>query len=88
MNRARTLALGVALAFGWHLALRAHGLFLPRLSDEGEYAYAAKVWSEGGFPTATSSTRSPRRRCSSIARSRPSPIRRSHPGRPRSSPPC
>lgn len=50
MNRARALALGVALAFGWHLALRAHGLRLPLMCDEGEYAYVARVWSQGGLP--------------------------------------
>lgn len=50
MTRSRLLPLGVALAFGWHLALRLHGLSLPLLSDEGEYSYAARVWSEGGLP--------------------------------------
>ena len=60
MNRRWALPLGIALAFGWHLALRLHGVGLPLLSDEGEYAYAARVWSEGGFLTATSSIRSPR----------------------------
>ena len=40
----------LAAAFGWHVALRVHGLSLPLLSDEGEYAYAARVWSEGGLP--------------------------------------
>ena len=50
MNRRWLLPLGLALAFGWHLALRLHGVGLPLLSDEGEYAYAARVWSEGGLP--------------------------------------
>ncbi len=50
MNRLWVLPLGMALGFGWHLALRAHGWNLPLLSDEGEYAYAARVWSEGGLP--------------------------------------
>lgn len=50
MNRRWALPLGLALAFGWHLALRLHGAGLPLLSDEGEYAYAARVWSEGGLP--------------------------------------
>ncbi|MDP3541167.1 MAG: glycosyltransferase family 39 protein [Elusimicrobiota bacterium] len=50
MNRLWVLPLGMAAAFGWHLALRAHGAGLPLLSDEGEYAYAARVWSEGGLP--------------------------------------
>jgi hypothetical protein len=50
MNRRWVLPLGILLAFGWHLALRRHGAGLPLLSDEGEYAYAARVWSEGGLP--------------------------------------
>lgn len=50
MNRLWVLPLGMAAAFAWHLALRAHGADLPLLSDEGEYAYAARVWSEGGLP--------------------------------------
>lgn len=50
MNRARALALGVALAFGWHLALRLHGWRLPLMCDEGEYAYVARVWADGGLP--------------------------------------
>lgn len=50
MNRRWVLPLGIALAFAWHLALRVHGLGLPLLSDEGEYSYAARVWSEGGLP--------------------------------------
>lgn len=50
MNRLWILPLGMAAAFAWHLALRAHGAGLPLLSDEGEYAYAARVWSEGGLP--------------------------------------
>jgi 4-amino-4-deoxy-L-arabinose transferase-like glycosyltransferase len=50
MTRRWALPLGIALAFGWHLALRLHGVGLPLLSDEGEYAYAARVWAEGGLP--------------------------------------
>lgn len=50
MNRRWALPLGVVLAFGGHLALRLHGVGLPLLSDEGEYAYAARVWSQGGLP--------------------------------------
>ena len=50
MNRRWALPLLLALAFGWHLALRLHGVGLPLLSDEGEYAYAARVWSDGGLP--------------------------------------
>ncbi len=49
-TRRWALPLGMALAFGWHLALRLHGAGLPLLSDEGEYAYAARVWSGGGLP--------------------------------------
>ncbi len=48
--RREALPIGVVLAFGWHLALRLHGCGLPLMSDEGEYAYAARVWSEGGLP--------------------------------------
>lgn len=50
MNKVWALPVALALAFGWHVALRLHGLSLPLLSDEGEYAYAARVWSEGGLP--------------------------------------
>lgn len=50
MNPRRTISAGLLLAFGWHLVLRLHGLRLPLLSDEGEYAYAARVWSAGGLP--------------------------------------
>ena len=50
MNRRWALPLGIILAFGWHLALRRHGVGLPLLSDEGEYAYAARTWSQGGLP--------------------------------------
>ena len=50
MNKVWAMPLALALAFGWHVALRLHGLSLPLISDEGEYAYAARVWSEGGLP--------------------------------------
>ncbi len=50
MNPRWTLPGGMLLAFAWHAALRLHGLRLPLLSDEGEYAYAARVWSAGGLP--------------------------------------
>lgn len=50
MTRRWALPLGLVLAFGWHLALRRHGVGLPLLSDEGEYAYAARVWADGGLP--------------------------------------
>ena len=50
MTRRWALPLGMALAFLWHGVLRLHGLTLPLLCDEGEYAYAARVWSEGGLP--------------------------------------
>lgn len=44
------LALAALVVCAWHAALRVHGLALPLISDEGEYAYAARVWSEGGLP--------------------------------------
>jgi hypothetical protein len=50
MTRRWVLPAGMVLAFAWHAALRLHGLGLPLLSDEGEYAYAARVWSAGGLP--------------------------------------
>jgi hypothetical protein len=42
--------LGLALLFTWHLALRAHGGDVPLITDEGEYAVAARAWAEGGLP--------------------------------------
>ena len=34
----------------WHVALRRHGLSLPLISDEGEYAYEARLMIQGGVP--------------------------------------
>jgi len=48
--RAGLLATAVALLGAWHLALRAHGRGIPLITDEGEYAVAARAWSEGGLP--------------------------------------
>lgn len=53
-------ALAVLLLLGaWHLALRRHGYFVPMMADEGEYGYAAKVWSEGGLPYKHAFTQKP-----------------------------
>lgn len=46
----RAALLGLLLLSAWHLALRAHGRGLPLITDEGEYAVAARSWSEGGIP--------------------------------------
>ena len=48
MNRAAVLGL-LALS-AWHVGLRLYGWKLPLLFDEGDYAYSARVWSEGGLP--------------------------------------
>lgn len=47
-----TMRAGLALALlcAWHLALRAHGGGVPLITDEGEYAVAARTWAEGGLP--------------------------------------
>lgn len=51
MTRARAMLFaGLAAACVWHLALRWQALRLPLVEDEGEYAYAARVWSDGGLP--------------------------------------
>jgi hypothetical protein len=44
------LAVALALLAGWHLLLRAHGGDVPLITDEGEYAVAARAWAEGGLP--------------------------------------
>jgi|GEM_PF-2878573 len=44
------LAGGLALIGGWHLLLRGQGRGVPITADEGEYAMAARAWSEGGLP--------------------------------------
>ncbi|HAH06623.1 MAG TPA: hypothetical protein DCM05_08885 [Elusimicrobia bacterium] len=49
MKRALPLLLLAGLCL-WHLALRRHGLDLPMISDEGEYACQAVLLAEGGVP--------------------------------------
>ncbi len=49
-RRSAALALGLAAAGAWHLVLRAQGRGLPLITDEGEYAVAARAWAEGGLP--------------------------------------
>ena len=44
------LAAALAALGGWHLALRGQGRGIPLITDEGEYAVAARVWSAGGLP--------------------------------------
>lgn len=50
--RKGALLLGAALAAlgAWHLILRGHGRGLPLITDEGEYAVAARAWASGGLP--------------------------------------
>lgn len=48
--RAPALALALAALGAWHLVLRGHGAGVPLITDEGEYAAAARAWSEGGLP--------------------------------------
>lgn len=43
-------ALALLLLGAHHLALRWHGRALPLITDEGEYAVAARAWAEGGLP--------------------------------------
>ncbi|MFI5346525.1 MAG: hypothetical protein ACHQ51_09150 [Elusimicrobiota bacterium] len=53
MTKARAalgLAAALALLGAWHLVLRGQGRGVPLITDEGEYAVAARVWSEGGLP--------------------------------------
>jgi len=53
MSKARTgaaLAAALAVLGAWHLVLRGHGRGVPLITDEGEYAVAARVWAEGGLP--------------------------------------
>jgi len=54
MKRARSarplLAAGVAVLCGWLLFLRGQGRGIPLITDEGEYAVAARAWSTGGLP--------------------------------------
>jgi len=49
----------LAALCAWHLVLRRHGLALPLMADEGEYACAARAWAEGGLPYQDSSSQKP-----------------------------
>lgn len=40
----------LAVVGAWHLVLRGHGRGLPLITDEGEYAVAARAWNEGRLP--------------------------------------
>lgn len=44
------LAAALALIAGWLLVLRGQGRGVPLITDEGEYAVAARAWSSGGLP--------------------------------------
>jgi hypothetical protein len=44
------LAAGLAALGAWHLVLGARGRALPLITDEGEYAVAARAWADGGLP--------------------------------------
>ena len=44
------LAAGLVALGAWHLVLRAPAVALPLITDEGEYAVAARVWADGGLP--------------------------------------
>lgn len=46
----RKALLGLAVLSCWHFVLRGHGRGVPLITDEGEYAVAARTWSEGGLP--------------------------------------
>ena len=46
----RKALLLLAVIAAWHLALRAHGRQVPLITDEGEYAVAAKTWAQGDLP--------------------------------------
>jgi hypothetical protein len=54
MTRARRagpiLAAALAVLGGWHLILRGQGRGIPLITDEGEYAVAARAWANGGVP--------------------------------------
>jgi hypothetical protein len=54
MTRARKggllLAAALAALGAWNLALRGQGRGIPLITDEGEYAVAARAWSAGGLP--------------------------------------
>ena len=49
-RRRGLLPFAVGLLCLWHLGLRAYSLRIPMTSDEGEYAYQARLLSEGGVP--------------------------------------
>lgn len=53
------LWLGLTGLLVWHLALRKHGLPLPLIVDEGEYACAARTWLAGGLPYRDSFSQKP-----------------------------
>ena len=44
------LALALAALGGWLHVLRGQGRGIPLITDEGEYAVAARAWSSGGLP--------------------------------------
>lgn len=44
------LAAALAALGGWALVLRGQGRGIPLITDEGEYAVAARAWSAGGLP--------------------------------------
>ncbi len=46
----RGTVLALTLICAWHLLLRLPGMSLPLISDEGEYAYAARITARGGAP--------------------------------------
>jgi hypothetical protein len=49
--RAASSAAAALLLLGaWHLVLRGAGRGIPLITDEGEYAAAARSWSSGGLP--------------------------------------
>lgn len=56
---ARRAALALTAALFWHISLRARPATLPLITDEGEYAAAARVWSEGALPYRDAFTQKP-----------------------------
>ena len=52
MKRSSTIAMAAVLVVlgVWHVILRGHGRGIPLITDEGEYAVAARVWALGGLP--------------------------------------
>ncbi len=55
----RKALLLLAVLGAWHLALRLHGRGIPLITDEGEYAVAARAWNEGGLPYFDAFTQKP-----------------------------